>query len=244
MKSENVRPAAVANMFYPGNAEMLRQKILDYLQKADSSNVKGKIKALIVPHAGYIFSGQVAADAYKLLKDLDRDIDWKILLMGPSHYIPFSGAAATTFEKWETPLGQVNVNDIRDEIGEKDSIINVPDAGDQEHSLEVQVPFLQMTLNKFKLYPLVLGDIKPEIFADDILEFCKKDDVILIVSSDLSHFLEYEEAKKVDLATSEAVCNLDMNKMIEAGDACGKMAILTLLHIAGKLDWKCKMLEY
>lgn len=241
---ENVRPPAAANMFYPGNREMLKQNILRYLEKADPPQIEGKIRGIIVPHAGYIYSGPTAAYSYKLLKKLDPAEQWKVLLLGPSHHIPFAGAAAPDYQKWETPLGIVNVMDVRQEIGEKESIIDVPGANDEEHSLEVQAPFLQLVLKDFVLYPLVLGNIRADWLADDLLEFCRAKDVIVAASSDLSHFHEYKEAKAIDKKTVELICNLDVDGMLKKGDACGKDAILTLMYLAIGLNWKCKLLDY
>lgn len=243
-KTSNIRVPAVENQFYPGNPEILKKMIYGYLDKAEVSKIEGKIKAIIVPHAGYIYSAPIAAYSYKLLKSLDREVLWKVLLLGPSHHIPFSGAAVSPFSKWQMPFGFVDVADIRKEIGEKDSMPDIPDCDKEEHSLEVQVPFLQMVLKNFVLYPLVLGNIRSDWLANDLVEFCKKEDVIVVASSDLSHYLPYEEAKKIDFATSEAICNLDIDELVDHGDACGIAGILTLLHIAKALEWKCKMLDY
>jgi MEMO1 family protein len=242
---ENVREPAVADMFYSGDEDTLKRMILEYLEKVPAIEIAGKVKAVIAPHAGYIYSGQTAAYSYKLLKALDPDVRWKILLLGLSHHVPISGAAAPAFEKWKTPLGEVVVKDVRDEIGKSDLISDIPDAGIEEHSLEVQVPFLQMVLKGgFDLYPLVLGSFRAELLAEELAEFCARDDVITVVSSDLSHYLPYEEAKKVDHVTCKAVCDLDAPGMESDGDACGKMGILTLIHLAKKLNWKCKILDY
>jgi len=186
----------------------------------------------------------VAAYGYKLLKNFDHTKKWKVLLLGLSHFVPVVGAAVSTFAKWETPLGQVDVFDIRKEIGEKDSIMDIPDAEATEHSLEVQVPFLQLSLKNFDLYPLFLGNIRPDFLANDLTEFCKRDDVIIIVSSDLSHYNEYTEAKKIDRETVEAILNLDIDMMAERGDACGRMGILTLMCVAKSLGLKPKLLDY
>lgn len=244
MKSSNVRPPAVANVFYPRDENRLKQMILEYVEKAKPPKVDGQLKGLIAPHAGYIYSGPTAAYSYKLLRGLNPDVKWKVLLLGPSHQMPFSGVAAPIFDQWKTPLGLVEVKDVRDEIEEKDSIVDIPGAGLEEHSLEVQVPFLQTLLKDFVLYPLVLGNMRPDFLANDLLEFCKREDVIVIVSTDLSHYMEYEEAKRIDLATSKEVCSLNVEKMMEIGDACGKAGVLTLMHIAEELGWKCKMLDY
>ena len=240
-----MREPAVADMFYPGDGDALKQMILEYLEKVPSMEVLGQLKAIIVPHAGYIYSGPIAAYSYKLIKKLDQERRWKILLLGPVHQLPISGVAAPAFSQWKTPLGLVDVKDVRDEIGESDLISDIPDAGVNEHSLEVQVPFLQMVLKGgFDLYPLVLGNFRAELLAEDLAEFCARNDVITVVSSDLSHYLPYDDAKKVDKVTCEAICGLDVGKMENEGDACGKMGILTLLHLAKKLKWKCKILDY
>jgi len=237
---------------------MLKQNIMAYLEKAkvdprfppfgyklgDDRKATVKIKALIAPHAGYIYSGWTAAYAYKLLKNLDAEITWKILLLGPSHHVPFYGAAAPEEDQWETPFGLVDVRDVRTELKESEEIIDVPNANLDEHSLEVQVPFLQMVLKKFVLYPLVLGGIKPSLLAKELEEFVKQPDVIVVASSDLSHFLRYEEAKEIDMETSRSICDLDIMGMSETGDACGKMGILTAMHLAKILSWKCEMLNY
>lgn len=241
---KNVREPAVADMFYSGDESVLKRMILEYLEKVSNIEVPGKLKAIIAPHAGYIYSAAVAANSYMLIKKLDQDVRWKVLLLGPSHQVPFGGAAAPVYEKWKTPLGLVDIKDVRDEIENSDLISDVPEAGTNEHSLEVQVPFLQMTLKKFDLYPLVLGNFRPELLADELAEFCTRDDVITVVSSDLSHYLPYNDAIKADHLTSKAICDLDAKNMEMDGDACGKMGILTLIHLAKKLSWKCKILDY
>lgn len=255
----NVKKPVFAGQFYPGNAAMLKQAVLGYLEKAGNGaangtapsavtaapkNDEGSLKALIVPHAGYIYSGPVAAYGYKLLKSFDQTKKWKVLLLGLSHFVPVVGAAVSTFSKWETPLGQVDVLDVRNEIGASETIADIPDAEAQEHSLEVQVPFLQLSLKNFELYPLFLGNIRPDFLANDLMEFCKKDDVIIIVSSDLSHYNDYTEAKKLDNETINAILNLDIDLMAERGDACGRMGILTLLCVAKNLGLKPKLLDY
>lgn len=240
----NVREPAVADMFYSGDENVLKRMILEYLEKVPSMEIPGQLKAVIAPHAGYIYSAPVAAYSYGLIKKLDQNRRWKVLLLGPSHHVPFGGAAAPAFEQWKTPLGLVDVKDIRDEIGESDLISDIPGADADEHSLEVQVPFLQMTLKNFDLYPLVLGNLRSELLAEKLAEFCARDDVITVVSSDLSHYFPYEDAKKADHVTSKAICDLDAKTMEMDGDACGKTGILTLIHLAKKLKWKCKILDY
>jgi len=244
MRNLKVRRPAVANLSYPGAENVLRQSIFGYLGHCAKRDFEGEVKAIIVPHGGYIYSGQTAAYAYKALKSLDLTKNWKVLLMGVSHKIPFIGAAVPNHGKWETPLGLIDTIDIRDEIGEKETITEVPNDGDEEYSLEVQVPFLQMIMEQFELYPLTMGSIRADFLARDLLEFCKRDDVVTVLSTNLSHDLDYEEAKKRDFETSEAICDLDIEKMTERGDACGRMGVLALMFVAKELGWKCKMLDY
>ncbi|MBU1151251.1 AmmeMemoRadiSam system protein B [Patescibacteria group bacterium] len=239
-----IRPPAVANQFYPGNAHSLKQAVLEALAEAPGFEVPGNLKAVIVPHAGYKYSAGIAAHCYKLFKGLAPGIRWKVLLLGPSHHVPFGGAAASEFEKWETPLGEVVVRDIRDEIGECENIADVPGASDSEHSLEVQLPFLQMVLGDFELYPLMLGSVRGDILGEELSEFVARPDVIVVVSSDLSHFMPGNKARELDLATSKAILDLDIERFAEVGDACGRMGIVTLMYLAKKLGWKGKMLKY
>jgi len=249
----NVKKPVVAGQFYPASASMLKQAIFGYLEKAASASEttnsismpgQGKLKALIVPHAGYIYSGPVAAHAYKLLKNFDSTKKWKVLLLGLSHFVPVVGAAVSTFAKWETPLGQVDVFDVRKEIAPTENIVDIPEAEMKEHSLEVQVPFLQLSLKNFYLYPLILGNVRPDFLANDLMEFCKRDDVIIIASSDLSHYNEYAEAKKLDGETIDSILGLDIEAMAERGDACGRIGILTLMCVAKNLGLSPKLLDY
>jgi len=239
-----IRKPAVANQFYPGNIQILKHQVLEYLEKANPAEISGKIKAVISPHAGYIYSGPTAAYAYKILKKLDQTKIWKVLLLGPSHHIPFYGAASPEEEKWEMPFGQIDIKNVASEIKNPEEISEIPNANKDEHSLEVQVPFLQSVLKNFILYPLVLGNVRTDSLAEELADFAKQEDVIIVASSDLSHFLKYDEAKKSDLNTSEAIVNNDIQKMTDEGDACGIMGILTVMYLAKKFGWKCKMLNY
>lgn len=241
---KDIRPPAVADMFYPADEKVLKKMISEYLEEVDLPDMDGKLKAIIAPHAGYVYSAPIAAYAYKLLEKLDQNIQWKILLLGPSHRVLLNGAAVTDFKKWETPFGLTEVRDIRDEIGDNELIVDLPGADAEEHSLEVQVPFLQMVLKNFVIYPLMLGDLNTKALADYLAEFCKREDVLVVASSDLSHYLEYNEAKEIDLETCKSIEKIDIEGMQNKGDACGKIGILTLMSIARALNWRCKLLDY
>ncbi len=239
-----IRHANFASKFYPANAQMLRQSILGFLENVPNMEVPGKIKAIVVPHGGYIFSGQVAAYGYKLLKGLNQDTTWKVLVMGPEHELPINDAAVPIQYQWETPLGLVQAKDIRQELLASENIVEIPNIGSEEHSIEVQVPFLQMCLEKFYLYPLYTGSVRPDFLSQELMQFCQQDDALTIVSTDLSHYYDYETARVRDYNTSKSLEHLHITDMTKGGDACGKRAILTLMYIARKMHWKVKMLEY
>jgi AmmeMemoRadiSam system protein B len=209
----------------------------------------GKLKGLIVPHAGYIYSGPVAAYAHKLLKDLPKNREWKIVLIGVSHGVPFSGAAVAENGVWKTPLGDARVFDIRDELGvahdDEEIFLSIPQAHEDEHSLEVQIPFLQIVLNgNFVLYPVATGAVRPDFLAGKLENFVRRDDVIIIVSSDLSHYLPYDEAVKIDRETLGNIVAMKTDDVIERGDACGLKGILTMMFLAEKFGWKPALLDY
>ena len=225
------RHTVVAGAFYPANKEEL-ESMLNKFFKNTITKAEKQPKAIIVPHAGYIYSGQVAAYAYALLKKYKKQ---KIILLGPSHNIYFNDVAADTNEYWETPLGKVKLI--------QSNFPKLEQAHINEHCLEVQIPFLQTILENFEIMPLVIGDISPKEISKKIINILDEN-TLLIISSDLSHFHDYDTATHLDQNTIQAIQNLDYNKMEKDGDACGKTPILTIIDIAQKLKWKCKLLNY
>lgn len=193
-------------------------------------NVSKKIRAIIVPHAGYIYSGTVAAAAYGSTKASKAK---KIILLGPSHYAYFEGAY-TFSQDWKTPLGIVKV----EKAPGFGAIV-----GDVEHSLEVQLPFLQKTLKDFVLLPIIYGEIPPEALAEKVEPLVSKGAVI-VASSDLSHYLPYANANKIDRETVGLIVSLDLKKFLSSGDACGKIGIAALMVLAKKMKWKPVLLDY
>lgn len=228
------RKPAVAGTFYPKNPEELKKQVQEFLAQAEVMDTHNKLKALIVPHAGYIYSGIVAAQAYKLLESYSFK---KVLLLGPSHYQAFHGAAIAE-EDFQTPLGIVKIGDTKDWLKE-DLIISSPEAHRQEHSLEVQLPFLQQTLGEFDLYPLVLGTVNEEKLAK-YLSTKLDEDTLVIVSSDLSHYLEYQRAILRDNDSISKILNDDPGNL----DACGKVGIKVLMHLAQINHWQPQLLDY
>jgi len=239
-----IRKPAVAGAFYPGDEKVLAQMINGFLNESVSVKLPGKLKAIVVPHAGYIYSGIVAGAGFKLLKELDKEKKWKVLLLGPSHFSFIKGAVSPEVEGWETPLGTVLVKNILDEIKKSDAIIQQENVFTEEHSLEVEVPFLQMVMKKWILYPLCLGDLNPKILAIDLKDFAERDDVVIVVSSDLSHYFPYEDAVAIDENANEYIPKIAVNDVKEKVEACGIKGILTLLHLADVLGWKGHFVDY
>jgi len=241
MKDETREPA-VAGAFYPDDEKELREMIAGFLEKAKDVEVGRGLRGLVVPHAGYIYSGPVAAYGYKLLMK-QRLQPSKVIIAGPSHYGMFAGVAESGFSEWRTPLGIVRAEDISAKTRERSIFNTYPQVHASEHCIEVQLPFLQQVLNEdFVIHPLLTGEVKPTMLADAI-EPLLDDETIFIASSDLSHYHPYENARKIDAVANEAVPNLDFRKA-EYTEACGKTAILVLMHIAKSKGWKGKLLDY
>lgn len=243
LMDRRVRKPVVAGAFYPDEPEELKSTIDSYLEKAGSVKINGRLRALVEPHAGYIYSGPVAAFGYKLLAELAMQPS-RIILIGPSHYARFFGAAEAGADAWQTPLGMVKAGSLASEIGKGDIINTVPEAHAPEHCIEVQLPFLQSVMKKdFTIYPLITGQVSPAALAETIAKTVD-DETLIIASSDLSHYNPYERARRLDSICNKVVPALDIQTMEGSGDACGKTGILTLMHIAKKRKWKGMLLDY
>jgi len=244
----SIRPAAVAGSFYPADKNELRRMVNGFLESAKRIKIDGALRALVEPHAGYIYSGPVAAYGYKALAEeqtKDKGHITKIILLGPSHYAAFFGACETDCEAWETPLGSVRAASLMAHVkGPKKELFGVyPQVHGPEHCLEVQLPFLQTVMKDFTIYPLLCGDVDPKELAGVIAEFID-DETLVIASSDLSHYLAYDEAVKIDGIANESVPKIDIKHFEDSGDACGKTPILVLMHLAKKKGWTGKLLDY
>ena len=223
-----VRQAAVAGLFYPADPRELSHMVSELLDAASPSSVEPR--ALIAPHAGYVYSGPVAASAYRQLRA--RPQSWRrVLLLGPSHRVAFAGLALSSAERYATPVGEVAID-----TGAYRELLRLPQvtvldqAHAQEHSLEVHLPFLRAVLDDFLLIPVVVGDATSDEVAEVIESFWDQLDVLIVVSSDLSHFLDYETANRVDRETTLAIESLDRD--ISPQQACGCRAINGLMKIA------------
>lgn len=215
--------------WFPNNKQELVKMLDTFLSETNNSKVNSKnIHGIIVPHASYAYSGNVAGKAFSLLKNKNNSQNIKkAIIFGPSHYLAFKGIAS--LEKYETPLGEVNIP--------KNSISKLP----HEHSVENQIPFLQK-LNVKEILLIVVGQISWKE-AEDIAKQFLKEDAIFIFSTDLSHFLQYNEAVKKDLSTINIITNLKESELRSA-NACGFYPLLILLRMCKIKSWKPELIEY
>ena len=223
---EAVRPAAVAGSFYPGDPDGLRETVCRLLAAAPGGT---RPKALIAPHAGYVYSGPVAASAYRRIENAPVT---RVVLLGPSHYTHLHGVALPDSRAMRTPLGDVGVEDA--------GLPRSARAHSLEHSLEVQLPFLQLTLASFTLVPLAVGEAMPEEIAAVLEKLWGGPETLIVVSSDLSHYLPYPEAQRADAATAKEILALGL---LRHEDACGAVAINGLLHEARRRVLRAELIE-
>jgi len=231
-RQKQIRPAAVSGSFYSADADELSNLIQGYLDNTGVDISHHKPLAMIVPHAGLIYSGSIAASGYKQLIPYAQQIT-RVILLGPSHRVPLLGIASSSYDYFQTPLGNVPLD--RESIKQLNqlSYVNENDSAHaQEHSLEVQLPFLQKILPNFKLLPLVLGQVQDQQVKEVIETFwqpLKQDkNTLILLSSDLSHFLNYKQAQHCDQSTCQAIETLNP-QVIRYEQACGRSAIAGIL---------------
>lgn len=255
-----VRPPAVAGLFYPAEEKTLTKTIEGLLEQAPEHHVP-RLKALVCPHAGYDYSGLTAASAYKTLAG--RDVQ-TVIILAASHYAAFQGASVPDVDAYQTPLGRVPISEkARQLLKTKPFVLEprcsvqrpgwwrqaskpAPAAGEDtpetwEHSVEVQIPFLQKVLKNFKILPIVFGDADPEQVARALAAILD-DKTVVLASSDLSHYHSYSAAKELDARCVKAICDVDLDEMKDQ-EACGKLPILTLMHLAKLRNWTTRLLD-
>ncbi len=226
----STREPAVAGQFYPADPAQLTRMLQQMLAEARDIN-PGHIKALIAPHAGYIYSGPVAAHAYHCLQPQADQIS-RVILLGPSHRVGFHGIATSSAGSYQMPLGEVALDrDSIDAIKGLPQVIELDQAQAFEHSLEVQLPFLQSVLTQFSLVPLVVGDCAAEDVAEVMELLWGGAETLFAISSDLSHYHAYEVAQQQDRKTSDAILRLAPQD-IHYDDACGRNPVNGLLLAA------------
>jgi hypothetical protein len=239
--SINVRPPAVAGTFYPSSERQLRSEVTDFLAAAEPIKID-RPKCLIVPHAGFIYSASTAASAYCSLDQYAKDIT-KVVLMGPSHRVPLRGIAIPRWRSFATPLGAIELDQASLQKIENRAYVVRDNAPHQlEHSLEVQLPFLQVVLPDFNLVPLVVGDCAPNQVAEIIDQLWGGDETLFVCSTDLSHFHPYEEATLIDSATCDQI--LDRYTRLVGTQACGCSPLNGVLNAALKRGLEVRRLSY
>lgn len=238
--SESVRPPAVAGLFYPGEREELSALVASLLARA-GARAHGVPKALIAPHAGYVYSGSVAAHAYVLLAPARKTIR-RVVLLGPAHRVAVRGMALPGVARFATPLGTVELDAEAAALARTLPRVVVSDeAHALEHSLEVHLPFLQTVLDDFRLLPLAVGAASPHEVAAVLEALWGGPETLIVVSSDLSHYLPYADARDADRATCEAILGLSAD--LDHEQACGATPVSGLALAAAHRGAKPELLD-
>ena len=237
---DTVRPAAVAGTFYPGETTALAAEVAGYLADAGAPHGPAP-KAIIAPHAGYIYSGPIAASIYARLAPLRGRVT-RVVLAGPAHRVCVNGAAIPSAAAFASPLGTVTLDTEALDTLRKLPFVEVSDAAHaREHSLEVHVPFLQSVLGAFRLVPIVVGDASPDEMAALFDALWGGDETLIVVSSDLSHYLPYGAAQARDGDTARAI--LAMDATLGPEEACGAYPINGLLRTARRRGMRCEVVD-
>lgn len=246
LQAASTRNAKFAGKFYPAEPEALRQQIQKLTEEAATSESKipagKKLKALIMPHAGYAYSGRTAAYAAKTLSDTDLS---KVVLLGPDHRIGFKNAAVSNVSAYQTPLGRLKLHPDANKLRERfDCFRPVPASDETEHSIEVILPFLQVFLEDFQIVPIILGPGNVGNYASAV-DAIYDHKTLLVVSSDLSHYLSYDEANRRDQKTIKMILNLNGKALAAATNrACGTIPIRVLIDLARKHEWEPVLLYH
>jgi len=246
-----IRKPAVAGTFYPDNKSELQEVINTHLNENQTNFSADNIFGIVAPHAGYVYSGGTAASVYNLLKEKSYST---VIVISPSHRTFFHGISIYQGDAYKTPLGIIEVDkELREKISQSDSEIEISDLGHgKEHALEVQLPFLQTTLPEFKLLPIVIGDQSgAHVYnlAKKLSEFHSKD-ILIVASSDLSHFYTREKADKIDGIIERHINNFDFEQLqadleIRKCEACGGGGIVALMKTAKECGYnKSKVLQH
>ncbi len=237
----SVRQPAVAGAFYSGNGQVLAKDIKTFLDATTLATDRASPKAIIVPHAGYVYSGQTAAKAFARLIPGRKTIK-RVILLGPVHRVPVRGLALPGVDVFATPLGEIELDQSAiASLSHLNQVVVSSAAHALEHSLEVQLPFLETVLDDFKLVPLAVGDATPAEVAEVLDTLWGGSETIIVVSSDLSHFLSYELAQTVDKETVQNILN--MKDTLTHQQACGGTPVNGLILAAKHHHLKPKLLD-
>lgn len=231
-----IRTPFCAGSWYNDDPLELADEIDGYLSNVKNENLN--VKAIIVPHAGYMFSGQTAAYSFKQLSDKTE----KVIILGTAHRYPLKGASVSEYDYYESPLGKVKVSgEVKSLLKEK-CVVNIDEADYEEHSIEIEIPFLQRVLGNFEIIPIIVGKVDATEFSE-VLEKYTDEKTIIVASVDLSHFHSYDTAKKLDNYSIECILTLKPEGISNA-EIDSPYAIEALLELAKRKKWKVKLLDY
>ena len=232
MAIASIRPAAVAGQFYPADERVLRMQLSELLASAVPLEQVAPPKAIIVPHAGYIYSGPVSAAAYGALLPLRSQIR-RVVMLGPTHRMAVNGFALPAAQSFETPLGRVAIDrEGWSELQQRPDLTVDDRPHAYEHGLEVQLPFLQTVLERFTLLPVLVGDASTDAVAALIESVWGGPETLIVISSDLSHFHSYQQAQRQDRETVDRI--LAMRSGLGHEQACGATPVNGLLRTAAR----------
>jgi len=240
----SVRPPAVAGLFYPDDPDDLQTVLAESFDNArrDHPVAPPAPKAIVAPHAGYIYSGPVAASAYRLLS-AGKDVITRVVLLGPSHRVPLDGLAVPSVDAMATPLGLVPIDaEGRDIALSVPGVVVADGPHAPEHSLEVHLPFLQLVLDDFKVLPLVVGRAPAAMVAAVLDAVWGGPETLIVVSTDLSHYHDHATATRLDGATAGAVV-AGRTDLIDDRDACGAYPLRGLLEAAGRRHMTAELID-
>jgi AmmeMemoRadiSam system protein B len=235
----SVRPAAVAGTFYPDHPAKLASMVEGFL--GSPSHGRPAPKAVIAPHAGYVYSGPIAGSAFRTLADARGTIE-RVILLGPSHFVPIHGLALPGEGRFATPLGEIAIQGAGCQAALRLPQVRViPEAHAREHSLEVELPFLQKVLGEFDLVPLAVGQASGEEVAEVLDRLWGGPETLIVISSDLSHYLPYEAARQADRETADEILALD--GPLHSRQACGAAPVNGLLTAARLRGMRPELLD-
>jgi AmmeMemoRadiSam system protein B len=235
-----VRPPAVSGLFYPDDPRELTAMVEGFLHAGPAAG-RSAPKAVIAPHAGYIYSGPIAGSAFHALAAAANTIE-RVVLLGPSHFVPIRGLALPGDPRFATPLGEVRVEPEGAQAALRLPQVRViPEAHAREHSLEVEIPFLQALLGEFDLVPLVAGEATGEEVAEVLERLWGGPETLIVISSDLSHYLGYDAAQRADRDTADRILALDGT--LHSRQACGAVPVNGLLEVARRRGLTPELLD-